>query len=222
MNRITCIFTGCCFVTFSISAISDDALTNRVQANLGNGCHIAATLPKGVRSRMGGDPEVHDGGLRVNPLPASWKSNMGEMYFSLMCIDSTDPDVSGAGLPIKYDPASGHWVKDMSDWIAKAKQSANKFDQDAELERINATDAFEIDGVNTKGWGMTQKDTIGDESDRQKYLSFCLLNGEKAICGYGIVSYLSTPKDDLTKRALEIFRTIEFLPDVPAASPVKP
>ncbi|KAF0843984.1 hypothetical protein FNL37_1419 [Methylovorus glucosotrophus] len=204
-------------LSVSFPAIANDYIpTIRVETNLGEGCHIAATLPKGERSRMGGLLQQRLGGFRVEPLPASWKSNMGEMYFSLRCLDVNDPDVSGPRVPIKYDPVSDHWVKDMSEWIAKAKQLPDKYDREFELADINARDAFEVNAVNSKGWVMTQKDITGEENGRRHSLMFCLVRPPKALCGDGVTGYLIDPKSDLTKRALEIIRTIEFLPDVPA------
>ncbi|HWU35611.1 MAG TPA: hypothetical protein VN023_10300 [Methylovorus sp.] len=205
-----------------VAIANDNTPTIRVETNLGEGCHIAATLPKGERSRMGGLREKQLGGFRVEPLPASWKSNMGEMYFSLRCLDAHDSDVSGPRLPIKYDPITDHWVKDMSGWIAKAKQLPDKYDREFELADINVRDAFEVNAVNAKGWVMTQKDITGEESGRRHSLMFCLVRPPKALCGEGVTGYLIDPQSDLTKHALEIIRTIEFLPDVPAVEPLKP
>ncbi|MGX8882958.1 hypothetical protein ACWWD9_07060 [Methylovorus sp. SPW-M1] len=203
-------------VTFAAGKTAEPK--GRLEANLGPGCHIAATMPitKGVDTGLG------DAGFRVEPLPASWKSNMGEMYFSLNCRDLDDPRVAGKPLPLKYDESTGHWTKDMSDWIKYAQSLPDQFDRDSEFENINATDILHIDAINSKGWAMTQKDTIGEERGRRHSMSFCLLHPPKAICGAGVTGYLADPKSDLTERALEIIRTIEFLPDVPAAEPVKP
>lgn len=180
----------------------------RLEANLGGGCHIAATMPitKGVDSGLG------DAGFRVQPLPASWKSDMGEMYFSLRCLDTEGLHTSSLA---KFNSATNQWEKDLD----------GRFGEMTADERVmldSATKLINISAVNARGYAAIEDDTIGEETSRQRRVSFCLLHEPKSICGGGFVGMLNDPKSDLTERALEIIRTIEFLPDVPAAEPVKP
>ena len=200
------ILAACWFGLVSATAISAETQHVRVEANLGAGCHIAATLPKATRSRMGGDPEVHDGGFRVEPLPASWKSNMGEMYFSLRCLDTEGLHTSSLA---KFNSATNQWEKDLD----------GRFGEMTADERVmldSATKLINISAVNARGYAAIEDDTIGEETSRQRRVSFCLLHEPKSICGGGFVGMLNDPKSDLTEHALDILRTIEFLPDVPA------
>jgi len=221
MRSLKLIISGSLLLPYIAFAVT--IAPSRVETNLGPGCNVAAMVPiTGVFSGIGGDAKTGLGGLSVNPLPKEWHSEMEAIGFSLSCRDLDDPRVAGKPLPLKYDESTGHWTKDMSDWIKYAQSLPDQFDRDSEFENINATDILHIDAINSKGWAMTQKDTIGEERGRRHSMSFCLLHPPKAICGAGVTGYLADPKSDLTERALEIIRTIEFLPDVPAAEPVKP
>jgi len=180
----------------------------RLEANLGAGCHIAATMPitKGVDTGLG------DAGFRVQPLPASWKSNMGEMYFSLRCLDTEGLHTSSLA---KFNSATNQWEKDLD----------GRFGEMTADERVmldSTTKLINISAVNARGYAAIEDDTIGEETSRQRRVSFCLLHEPKSICGGGFVGMLNDPKSDLTEHALDILRTIEFLPDVSAAEPAKP
>ncbi|MGX8882956.1 hypothetical protein ACWWD9_07050 [Methylovorus sp. SPW-M1] len=85
-----------------------------------------------------------------------------------------------------------------------------------------ATQVLNISSVNASGYVELEDDTTGDEDKRQRNAFFCLFHEGKSLCGAGVVSYLNYPNSDITEQAIEILRTIEFLPDVPAAEPVKP
>jgi hypothetical protein len=81
-------------------------------------------------------------------------------------------------------------------------------------DQDKAIQIFNVTAINASGFLSTIDDTIGDERRREKRAHFCLYHPPKALCGYGVVGYLADgPRSDLTQRALEIVRTIEFLPD---------
>ncbi|GAB3629583.1 hypothetical protein PTE30175_01286 [Pandoraea terrae] len=75
-----------------------------------------------------------------------------------------------------------------------------------------------LNAVNGSGFYLTQDDTDGDEWRRERYLSFCLFHGTKAMCGGENVMRLEDPKGNLLPYYLKILRSIEFV-DPPAASP---
>jgi len=204
------------FLAFAQSAIAAPEQLERVEISL-KGCHIAMTLPLDKNSNLAPASETSKytiGGFGVEPLPASWKSNMGRMYFSLRCADVSD--LQGSSLAV-YDANSKTWKKDLD---ARFGQLIPLTPEDRQMLDA-ATQVLNISSVNASGFVAIEDDTTGEESLRQKGMAFCLLHGEKAICGGGVVGELNNPKGDLTKHAIEILRTIEFLPDVPAAEPVK-
>jgi len=193
----------------------------RVSVVFGKGCNIAVTLPHTRHGGIGngGDPDSQEGGMEVNPLPASWKSNMGRMYFSLNCRDLDDP----FALPTtgRFDEGFKKWVKDETSRINFILKMPIE-DQQTQMDSLATNRFYNIQAINAQGWAETEDDVTGDERYRPRRMGFCIWNPPKAICGEGITGYLIDPKSDLTERALEIIRTIEFLPDVPAAPPVKP
>ncbi len=208
---LTCI----CLSTFADVDKSKVLVQQRVQANYGVGCNIAAIVPQSTDGGLGSDPETGMGGLAVNPLPKNWKSRLDSLGFNLSCKSSDDSHVRGGTYPITYDSKKNEWQKDASAWEKEANGFADKFDRKALLELIRVTNVNNVRAVNSQGWVMTQKDTIGDERWRKRTMSFCLLHPPKAICGVGVVSMLSDgPKGDLTQHALKIIKSIEFLPDV--------
>ncbi len=187
----------------------------RVETNLGKGCRITVTLPDSLDGGIGGDASYASGGLEVNPLPKSWQfKSFRKLYFGLTCHDAEkfkDGDDT-----VSFDPQSGTWKKD----VTKRMEKAFGFEMSPqEYQRIyqkqdKAIRVYNVTAVNASGFASTVDDTTGDERKRQKDLGFCLFNPPKALCGGGVVGYLADgPKSDLTQRALEIIRTIEFLPD---------
>ena len=82
---------------------------------------------------------------------------------------------------------------------------------------------YDIKALNAQGWAETQDVVTGEEGDRSRSMAFCVVHGEKALCGLGQVAYLITgPEGDLTQQALKIIRSIEFLPDEAAPATSEP
>ncbi|MCB5207472.1 hypothetical protein [Methylovorus mays] len=208
------------FLSVSFPAIANDNTpTIRVETNLGKGCHIAATLPKGEHSGIG-SWEQHLGAFHVEPLPASWKSNMGEMYFSRECMDSNHPELmQPSGI---LNPTTKKWEKDPDYLRSYLTTSTDAHAREKIEEIIETMQVYDIKAVNGHGWADTHIYLNGDQQTRQGYMRFCIFHASKALCGHGAVGYVSIPDSDLTQHAIEILRTIEFLPDVPAAELVKP
>jgi hypothetical protein len=203
------------FLAFAQSAIAAPEQLERVEISL-KGCHIAMTLPKG-NTRNYATPEETaksaTGGFGVEKLPASWKSNMGEMYFSLECMDKNDPNLmQPSGV---LNSTTNTWGKDPDYMRSYLTTSIEAYERNKAEEIIETTQVYDIKAVNGHGWADTYVYLIGDEQYRQRSMSFCIFHDSKALCGNGKVAYVNEPQGDLTQHALEILRTIEFLPDVP-------
>ncbi|KAF0843986.1 hypothetical protein FNL37_1421 [Methylovorus glucosotrophus] len=193
----------------------------RVSVVFGKGCNIAVTLPHTRHGGIGngGDPDSQEGGMEVNPLPASWKSNMGRMYFSLECMNKNDPNLmQPSGV---LNSTTNTWGKDPDYMRSYLTTSTEAYERNKAEEIIETTQVYDIKAVNGHGWADTYVYLIGDEQYRQRSMSFCIFHDSKALCGNGKVAYVNEPQGDLTQHAIEILRTIEFLPDVPAVEPVK-
>lgn len=195
--------------------------TQRLQANLGEGCRFAVTLfgKKGAKSPIdssetgvGGDLNIHSGGMVATPYPGSWKSKMTALGFGLDCLDKENPDLENAPTNYngaKYDKSKKLWEKDLDAWF-------NSWEPTKEERKIadKATRVINIKAVNARGYAQLTDDTIGDEIGRRREMNFCLFHPPKALCGTGTVAQLADgPKGDLTKYALEILKSIEFLED---------
>lgn len=195
--------------------------TQRLEANLGEGCRFAVTLlgKKGVRvpsdsamTAVGGDPKYAQGGMVAAPYPAPWKSksHMTSIRFNLRCEDARE-QLESKGLA-KFNTQKGIWEKDVSgrfelDGGKLASEDYQLYDQ--------ATRLYNIVAVNSNGYVATEEDVIGDEEKRERRLNFCVFHGSKALCGMGSVAYLADgSKGDLTPYALEMIRSIEFLEDI--------
>jgi hypothetical protein len=200
----------------------------RLEATLGEGCRFTVTLPgkKGAqspidssRTEVGGDPITHKGGMVASPQPAPWRSSMTALGFGIHCDDKDDPDapnVSTDYTGATYDKSRKIWMKDLDKWFLPPAVQG-----DERIVRDKATRVVNIQAKNSKGFAQLTDDTTGEEDFRLKKMNFCLFHPPKAICGYGTVAMLRDgPKGDLTKYALEILKSIEFLDDVPGTTPI--
>lgn len=105
---LTCI----CLSTFADVDKSKVLVQQRVQANYGVGCNIAAIVPQSTDGGLGSDPETGMGGLAVNPLPKNWKSRLDSLGFNLYCKSIDDPSrLQTLGV---FDEKANKWVKDIS------------------------------------------------------------------------------------------------------------
>ena len=203
---------------FCSACVADSKLpaskVQRENTTFGPGCHIALTLPVSQRGGIGngGKPVGGSGGVDVKPLPKSWKSGLDSLYLSLYCNDN-DFDARSKGTISKYDSSSQEWIKDLH-------RAYPQFD-DEDLKEIDAASSvLNIQAQNSSGYVSFQNDTTGDESGRRKVIDFCLFHDNRALCGGGTVAQLKDgPRGDLTKQALEIIKSIEFLDDAPPAPP---
>lgn len=170
---------------------------HRSEIDFGAGCYVAMNRPKGSDGAKA---------FVVEPVPRSWKSNMGEMRFFVSCYDKGDEAIS-KGAIARFDVSQNKWIKD----IANAYQ-ANAISEKG-MEEINAvSEVKNIESVNSTGYAAVTSDTVGDESRRVKTMTFCLFHLAKALCGSGTVAYLADGrKGDLTKHTLEMIRSIKFL-----------
>lgn len=190
--------------------------TKRVEAYMGPGCRFEMTLPGTVVARVGAEVSSGLGGFRVRPLPKSWKSSLGDLYFDLSCRPANDSSATG-GLA-KLNDKTGLWEKNLDGWFEPPPPIG---EERRELDK--ATRVLNIQATNSKGYAGIREDTTGEEDRRVRGFSFCLFHPPSAICGYGVVGMLRDGrKGDLTPHALKIIQSIEFLPDEPQAHPAEP
>jgi hypothetical protein len=106
-----------------------------------------------------------------------------------------------------------------SGWARRGKTNSWQinFAPDDSAAFRRTTKIYQLSTGNAQGWAIRYDDEIGDESNRQRHLHYCLIREPKAICGEGVMGYLEDikkrPKTDLTPYALQILRTIEFVDD---------
>lgn len=188
----------------------------RVEADMGPGCRFAAQIPEGKQNGIFVAHQPPRGGLNVEPLPKSWKSSLGDLYFDLSCYPSDDASATG-GLA-KLNDKTGQWEKDLDGALAPPPPTPE------ERKILDAaTRVLNIQAVNSKGYASLIEDTVGDEERRQRRMFFCLFQPPKAICGNGEVGILREGrKGDLTPHSLKIIQSIEFLPDEPQAHSKEP
>ena len=190
--------------------------TKRVEADMGAGCRFAMTLPATDVARVGADPSLGLGGFRVRPLPKSWKSSLGDLYFDLSCRPADDPSAT-AGLA-KLNDKTGLWEKDLDRGFLPPPPTG---EERTLLDK--ATRVINVQAVNAKGHASVVEDTFGDDRHRVATMHFCLFQPPRAICGYGVVGMLRDGrKGDLTPHALKIIRSIQFLPDEPHPQSAEP
>jgi hypothetical protein len=199
----------------------------RLEASLGTGCKFAVTLPgkKGTKSPIdssatgvNSDVASQSGVIVASPQPAPWRSMLTSLQIGVVCYDKDDSNVNRASLPIAYDIAKREWRKDATAWEKEASDMTEKSDREHLLELIHTTHVTHINSINSQGWAMTQDEIAGDERWRKRSMHFCLVHESKALCGGGTVAYLADGrKGDLTKYALDILKSIEFLEDAPAS-----
>ena len=189
----------------------------RVQVNLGVGCRFAVTLPVSADGGVGQDFQKGTGAIAVKPLPKKWRAKKQSLDFiglSIRCVDGQS-QFESTGLA-NFNSQKQIWEKNIS---KRFELDGEKLSLDEYQVYDQATRIYNITEVNIKGYAATEDDVIGDEEKRQRYLSFCLFHSNKALCGSGTVAYLSDgPKGDLTKYALEMIRSIEFLDDAAPAA----
>ncbi len=206
---LTCI----CLSTFADVDKSKVLVQQRVQANYGVGCNIAAIVPQSTDGGLGSDPETGMGGLAVNPLPKNWKSRLDSLGFNLYCKSSEDPDVLNT---LGYlDAKNERWIKNERFMQKRLIESTSEYAKGYFREIIKVTKIYDVKTPNAHGWAETTEAITGDERGRRRTMSFCLPRPPKAICGGGVVGMLiDGPKGDLTQHALKVIKSIEFLPDV--------
>jgi len=114
-----------------------------------------------------------------------------------------------------FDPQTETWGKDIEKRIKALGYRLSPQEYRSAYEDFDkAIRVYNVTAVNAKGFVSIEDDTTGDEKGRMRHMGFCFINRLKALCGEGVVGYVSDgPKSDLTERALEIIRTIEFLPN---------
>jgi len=230
MSRRTLIFiclSLCIFTSFSnelANAKSSKIATQRMEANLGDGCRFAVTLPgkKGVRvpsnsdqTAVSGNPEMRQGGMVAAPYPPPWKSSLPSIGFNLYCYDKNDPkQLHTYGV---LNEKNQRWIKDVSLMRKSLKDSEDGFEKVYAEQIIATTYVYDIRARNAHGWADTFEELTGDERGRKRYMSFCLFHQKKTLCGNGTVAQLAEGrKGDLTPYALEILKSIEFLSDGPS------
>jgi hypothetical protein len=185
----------------------------RVVASLGKGCRISAYILPSEQGGLGCDPNTGYGGIGINPLPKQWHSRLESVGFSLTCLDAEK--VAGGDNTVTFDPQTGTWKKDVAKRVrAYGFEMSPKEYRETYEDQDKAIRVYNVTAVNAKGFASTIDDTIGEEKKRLRRTHFCLYHQTKALCGSGDVGYVAYgPKSDLTQRALEIIRSIEFLPD---------
>ena len=183
----------------------------RFEADYGPNCRIAAKFLRSLDGGLGADPSTGMGGLAINPIPKSWKSNLGALGLSLRCPNANDLQATKLA---RFDESLQLWIKDLDARFGEMTPYDRKI-----LDK--ATRLFNIQAANSKGYAIYVDDTTGDEDKRERHMQFCLLHPPKALCGGGTVAQIvdGRPKGDLTKQALEIIKSIEFLDDAPPAPP---
>ena len=136
---------------------------------------------------------------------------MGALYFGLDCPNANDLQATKLA---RFDESLQLWIKDLDARFGEMTPYDRKI-----LDK--ATRLFNIQAANSKGYAIYVDDTTGDEDKRERHMQFCLLHPPKALCGGGTVAQIvdGRPKGDLTKQALEIIKSIEFLDDAPPAPP---
>lgn len=230
MNRPNLIFLyliACTFVPCTDVLANADIpkfAIQRLKANLGEGCRFAVTLPgkKGVRvpsnsdqTAVGGNPEMRQGGMVAAPYPSPWKSSLPSIGFNLYCYDKSDPkQLHTYGV---LNEKNQRWNKDVFLMRKSLKDSEDSFEKVYAEQIIATTYVYDIRARNAHGWADTFEELTGDERGRKRYMSFCIFHQTKALCGNGTVAQLAEGrKGDLTPYALEILKSIEFLPDGPS------
>lgn len=213
-----------CLYLLCLSAWADEPALQRLEANMGQGCHIAISFPATLKARLGGspkvgiagDPNAGGGGFTVDPpLPKSWHTSLEDLVFSLLCQDLSlkRPDEQ-----VRFNSTTGQWEKNLA-YFAKAIGSYLSDEDRREYSAAHRVTNFTA--VNAAGYIITEDDIWGmDPEWRQRHLSFCLLHPPKVLCGGGVVANLrELPRGDLMPHVLDILRNIEFLPDVPTDQP---
>ncbi len=189
--------------------------TKRVEVNSGVGCRIAMTLPADSFV-PGGVSVAFSRGVTVgDPLPKSWKANLNELYFSLSCKSSDDPETNDAS--VRLNPKTGVWEKDFRKWVREVLRPDLYGERPKEELKVldKAIRVLNLKAANATGYASIEEATTGDEFGRERRMIFCLFHPPKAICGGGVVGVLRDgSKGDLTQHALKIIQSIEFLPDV--------
>lgn len=195
------------------AGVGHPAPAERRVANLGKGCRMAARLLPSQYGGLGGDPGTGWGGIGVNPLPKDWHSHLDSLGFSLTCLDAGQV-ADGIGA-VRLDASTGTWKKDLGKRIRALGYPLSPQEyREAHKAFDHAIRVYNVSAVNAQGYVDSEDDTTGDAAKRVRRLGFCLIHGPKALCGEGVVALLRyAPQDDLTPKALDIIRSIEFLPD---------
>ncbi|MBS0429917.1 MAG: hypothetical protein JSR41_21755 [Proteobacteria bacterium] len=192
------------------STASATAVTHRVQANLGPGCHVSVTVPVSEVPGLWGNAEEGWGGMGVRPVPKQWHSSISSLGFSLSCRDKDDPkNPLPSGI---YDQGSKTWIKDVPTLRRELAKSSDYSDPKFLAQTVATIRTYDIKTPNAQGWADTGDDLTGEDEKRRRTMSFCVYHANKALCGLGNVAYLHDGrKGDLTSEALKIIRSIEFL-----------
>ncbi|MFL9927374.1 hypothetical protein PQR62_24080 [Herbaspirillum lusitanum] len=177
------------------------------RANLGSRCHVEAAIP--FRGTMGGSYSVrrqsNGGGFSISEFPK--KISNGSLSVNMMCFNITDLHFP-RDTSVRFDENTQTWKKDFSerDYVNSAENR----------RRLNAASrVYTIHAKNSTGYVYTENDLTGEESRRDRNMSFCLLRPPKALCGNGIVMRLSDPKSDTLPYVFQILKSMEFIEDAP-------
>jgi hypothetical protein len=96
--------------------------------------------------------------------------------------------------------------RDGNDW----KLSSEKY---IPLPEENAA-LYVLNGKNWNGAGSSADQTFGEEDERTRSFSFCMVGKKQTVCGsISIVAYLSRPKESTLPQVIKLLESIEFIDD---------
>ncbi len=179
-------------------------ITKTEIVNLGPGCRVRVKVPDYTSIKSRYFTAASDGYTELQISKVRYFTEV-DLHLQFKCIASSHRDVvESTAIP---DGDGAEWRVAM----------------DAEeIERFLAVDALSIQsvrGIDTTGWIVRVDEIIGDERFRVRRFDYCLIKREKAVCGTAEVpNGKDGPQDkepDLATVALNIIRSIEFLPDAP-------
>ncbi|MDB5879299.1 MAG: hypothetical protein JWQ41_2713 [Variovorax sp.] len=92
----------------------------------------------------------------------------------------------------------------MGKWVLSENEAT------AELIQLGALKFYELKAKNAEGWAVTYDNTYGEDQSRQRTLAYCLVKGDRAVCGESKVGFLDAIKDNktanLTNETLNMLR----------------
>lgn len=218
MNRfVTKLVTAGILASAAVIANASSQDTHKnVIIRIAPNCNIRVTVPSNAMV-TGNQDNRGSGSITVeNPHAIKSKEYIEPFHMGFICYPEDDEQTT---FPVvRFNTDKKQWTKDASEWEKEAVEAADPEHRKFLRKLIKTTVVHNLQAVNRQGWAMTQEDLTGDESARRRTLHYCLINPPKALCGYSDVGYLKDGrKGDLTDYALKILRSIEFLPEEPAA-----